>query len=128
MPLLRTGRNRIVGLLIATETCTYADAKATIWVASTTAAHDPASTWPAGSAIAATQESGYPVAGAASNIFVHRSVYSTAQANFQWEAFWLHTATASGAGATLNHAPNLVLGTKTSAQSWQITTCCTLTT
>ena len=126
MALLRVGRDRIAGLIVGTETCHWGDTKATIWVASTTAAHSAASSWPASNGVASTQESGYP--SISGNIFQHRGVYSTAQANFQWEAFWLHTATASGSGAALNHAPNLVLGTKTSAQSWQITTCCTLTT
>lgn len=126
MALLRTGRNRIAELLIGNATCHYGTSGCAIFVASSTAAHDPASTWPAGSAIGSTQESGYPTV--ATNVLEFRSVFSTAQANFQWEMWWLNTATASGGGVPLNAAVQQVLGTKTSAQSWQITTCVTVTT
>ena len=57
-----------------------------------------------------------------------RGLYSTELANFQWESWGINTATASGAGVLLNIAAQQVLGTKTSAQSWQITTSITITT
>jgi hypothetical protein len=126
MPLLREGRNRIAGLITGNETCHWGTSGATIFVASSTAAHSAASTWLGSAAIGATGESGYPLT--ASNIFQHRGVFSTAQANFQWESWLLNTATASGSGAPLNIAAQQALGTKTSAQSWQITTCVTITT
>lgn len=131
MPLLRVGRDRIAGLITGAETCHWGTSGVTIWVANSTVVHDPASTWPkpatAGTSIAvSTQESGYPLT--ATNVFQHRCVFSTAQANWAWDNWWIHTATASGAGIPLNHASTAALGTKTSAQSWQITTCCTLTT
>jgi hypothetical protein len=126
MPLLRQGRNRIAGLITGNETCHYGTSGTSIWVAATTIAHDPASTWPQGSGVAATMESGYPVT--SNNIFQHRAIFSTAQANFAWDNWWLNTATASGAGVPLNHASTAALGTKTNAQSWQITTCVTVTT
>ena len=126
MPLLRTGRDRIAGLIVGTETCHWGTSGVSVWVAATTVAHSAASTWPQGSGVAATMESGYPTV--AANIFQHRGIFSTAQANFAWDNWWLNTATASGAGVPLNHASTQALGTKTSAQSWQITTCCTLTT
>lgn len=128
MPLLRVGRDRIAELIIGTATCHWGTSGASIWVAATTVAHSPSSTWPQGSGVAATMESGFPAVGAATNIFQHRGIFSTAQANFAWDNWWINTATASGAGIPLNHASTQGLGTKTSAQSWQITTCVTLTT
>jgi hypothetical protein len=126
MPLLRVGRDRIAGLITGAETCHWGTSGASIWVAPTTAAHSAASTWPLTGGVAATGESGFPLT--AGNIFQHRGVFSTAAANFAWDNWLIHTATASGAGIPLNHASTAALGTKTSAQSWQITTCVTVTT
>lgn len=129
MPLLRTGRDRIAGLITGAETCHWGTSSATIWVASSTAAHDPASTWLGSQTTptyAATMESGYPAR--SGNILQFRGIYSTAYANFQWEQWLIHTASASGSGASLNVAPQQALGTKTSAQSWQLTACVTITT
>ncbi len=126
MPLLRTGRDRIAGLIAGTETCHWGTSGAAIFVAATTVAHSAASTWPFTGAIGATQESGYP--SVSGNILQYRSIYSTAQANFAWDNWGINTATASGSGVLLNHASTQALGTKTSAQSWQITTCVTVTT
>ena len=126
MPLVRVGRDRIAGLAIGSETCHWGDVKATIWVASSTAAHAGTSTWLGSAAVAATMESGYPTATA--NVLQFRGVYSTAQANIQWEQWGLNTATSTGAGVLLNIAAQQVLGTKTSAQSWQLTACVTVTT
>lgn len=126
MPLVRVGRDRIAGLIIGAETCHWGDAKATIWVASSTGAHAATSTWLGSAAIAATMESGYPTG--SGNVLQFRGVYSTAQANFQWEQWGLNTATSTAAGVLLNIAPQQVLGTKTSAQSWQLTACVTVTT
>lgn len=126
MPLVRVGRDRIAGLIIGAETCHWGDAKATIWVASSTSAHAATTTWLNSAGVAATMESGYPTG--SGNILEFRSVYSTAQANIQWEQWGINTATASGAGVLLNIAAQQVLGTKTSAQSWQLTACVTITT
>lgn len=112
--------------MIGSETCHWGDTKATIWVASSTAAHSAASTWFGSAAVAATMETGYPTATA--NVLQFRGIYSTAQANIQWEQWGMHTATASGGGIPLNIAAQQALGTKTSAQSWQLTACVTVTT
>lgn len=126
MPLLREGRDRIAGLIVGSETCHWGTSGAAIFVASSTAAHSAASTWLGSNAIGSTQESGYPIRSA--NVLQFRGLYSTALANFQWESWLINTATASGSGAPLNIAAQQVLGTKTSAQSWQITTSITITT
>ena len=129
MPLIRGARDRIAGLIVGAETCHWGDAKATIWVATSTAAHSAVSTW-FGSATSptftATMESGFPARSA--NILQFQGVFSTAQANFQWEQWGINTATASGGGQLLNIAAQQDLGTKTSAQSWQLTACVTITT
>lgn len=117
--------------MVGVETCTWGDVKATLWVANSTVAHDASSTWPkpatAGTSIyGATMESGYP--SRSGNVLQFRAVFSTGVANWAWDNWWLHTATASGAGIPMNHASTQALGTKTSAQSWQITSCVTVTT
>lgn len=126
MPLVTVGRDRIAGLIVGAETCHWGDVKATIWVASSTAAHAAATTWLNSAAIAATMEAGYPAR--ATNVLQFQGVYSTAQANFQWEMWGINTATASATGVLLNIAVQQALGTKTSAQSWQLTACVTITT
>lgn len=126
MPLIQQGRNRIAGLITGAETCHWGTSGATLFVASSTAAHSPTSTWLGSASIGATGESGYPLT--AVNVLQYRGIWSTAQANFQWESWLVNTATASGSGAPLNLAPAQALGTKTSAQSWQLTACITITT
>jgi hypothetical protein len=128
MPLLRTGRDRIANLIWGNSTAHWGTSCATIWVAATTVAFDAASTWPVATTGPSTMEAGYPMAGASTNIIEYRGVFGTCCANFAWENWWIHSATASGSGATLNWAAEQALGTKTSAQSWQITTCISITT
>ena len=126
MPLVQVARDRIAGLIVGAETCHWGDTKASIWVASSTAAHSAASTWFNSAAVAATMESGYP--SRATNVLQFRGLYSTASANIQWEMWGMHTATASATGVILNIAAQQALGTKTSAQSWELTACITITT
>ncbi len=126
MPLVREGRDRIAGLIVGLETCHWGTSGASIWVASSTAAHNSTSTWLNSAGVASTQESTYPQR--TTNVLQFRGIYSTEQANFQWEQWLINTATASGAGAPLNLAVQQALGTKTSAQSWQLTACVTITT
>lgn len=127
MPLLREGRDRIAGLIVGLETCSWSTYCA-IFVSSSTEAHSAASTWftTGASYVPSTMEASYPLR--AANVLQFRGIYSTAQANFQWESWLINTATASGSGVPLNLAPTQALGTKTSAQSWQLTACVTITT
>ena len=126
MPLVTVARDRIAGLISGAQTCTWGSSNVTIWVASSTAAHAGASTWLGSVGIGSTIETGYPITNA--NILQYRSVYSTAQANFQWESWLINSASASSSGLPLQIAAQQVLGTKTSAQSWQLTACITITT
>lgn len=125
MPLLRVGRDRIAGLITGSATCHWGTSGATIFVASSTSAHAATSTWLNSAHFAATGESGYPITN--SNVLQWRGVFDTGTANIQWEQWLINTAT-STSGIPLNLAPQQALGTKTSAQSWQITTCVTITT
>lgn len=126
MPLIQVARDRIAGLITGAETCHWGSSGAAVFVASSTAAHSGTSTWLGSAAIGTTNESGYPTR--ALNVLQFRGIYSTAQANFQWESWLINTATASGSGVPLNVAAQQALGTKTSAQSWQLTACVTITT
>lgn len=126
MPLVTVARDRIAGLAVGAETCHWGDTKATIWVATSTAAHSGSSTWFNTAATGTTMESGYPSRSA--NVVQFQGVFTTAMANFQWEMWGIHTATASATGVILNIAAQQALGTKTSAQSWQLTACITFTT
>lgn len=126
MPLVQQGRNRIAGLITGAETCHWGTSGATLFVASSTAAHSPTSTFLNSNGIGATGEAGYPLT--ALNVLQWRGIWSTALANFQWEQWLVNTATASGSGVPLNIAPQQNLGVKTSAQSWQLTACVTITT
>lgn len=127
MPLVREGRDRIAGLITGQETCHWGTSGASIWVASSTGAHNSTSTWLSNSCgVGATMESGFP--SRSGNILQFRGIYSTEYANFQWEQWLINTATACNAGVPLNVAVQQALGTKTSAQSWQLTACVTITT
>ena len=60
----------------------------------------------------------------ATNVLTFRSTFSTAQANYAWQEWGVFNA--SSAGTMFNRKVES-LGTKTSAQSWQITVTLTLT-
>ena len=126
MPFVQVGRNKVAGLITGAETKKYDSTGAVLWLASSTEAHSPTSTWFGSAAIAATMEAGFPSRSA--NILQFKSVYTTAMANFQWEEWGLHTATQSDSGDLLNKAVQQALGTKTCSAIWTITTCMTITT
>lgn len=67
-------------------------------------------------------EAGYP--SRATNVLTFRSLFSTAQANFAWEEWGVFNAPS---GPTMFNRKVEALGTKTSAQSWQITVTLTVT-
>lgn len=69
-------------------------------------------------------ESGYP--SRATNVLTFRSLFSTAQANFAWEEWGVFNDPDDGEGTMFNRKVES-LGTKTSAQAWQITVTLTVT-
>ena len=68
-----------------------------------------------------SMESGYP--SRSSGALTFRALYSTSQANFAWEEWGVFNASTGG---TMFSRKVESLGTKTSAQSWQLTATITL--
>ena len=126
MPIVRVGRDKIAGLIVGAETRPYNSTGAVIYVASSTEAHDPASTWFGSVPVASTMNATFPLR--TLNVLQFQGTYSTVQANFQWEQWGIHSATASSTGDLLNKAVQQALGVKANTQTWQITTCMTITT
>lgn len=126
MAIVRVGRNKIAGLIVGAEAVKYDSTGAVIWVASSTEAHNPASTWFGSAAVGATMDATFPLRSL--NVLQFQGTFSTAMANFQWEEWGIHSSTSSGAGDLLNLAVQQVLGTKLNTQKWQFTACMTITT
>ena len=126
MPIVRQGRDKIAGLITGSDAKVYGSTGAVLWLASSTEAHDPASSWLGSTPVASTMEATYALR--AANVLQFRGIYSTAMANFQWEQWGIADATASGGAILLNKAVQQALGTKTCAAIWTITTCMTITT
>lgn len=128
MPIVQVGRNKVAGLIVGAETKSYNSTGAVLWVSSSTEGHAPASTWwgGAGTEVASTMEATYPLR--TLNILQFRGVYSTAVANFEWNAWGIHSATQSDSGDFLLMSNQSCFIIKTSAQSVTFTTCVTITT
>ena len=125
MPLMHLGRNNLAALATGAGK-SYDSTGAILQVSSATSTtYTATSTSVAGTPVATTMESGYPIL--STNQMTFRGVASTEQANFQWECWGVTNSTATGAGDLLNRAQE-TLGTKTSAQSWQFTADISLTT
>jgi hypothetical protein len=100
-------------------------------VGNSTATHATSQTFTQGaSTTMAAMDAGYPTR--ATNVCTFRATFSTAQANFAWNEWCIYnsTTTALGTGDTIlnRKVEDPSLGTKTSAQSWQITADITFTT
>lgn len=67
-------------------------------------------------------EAAYPTR--STNVLTFRSLFGTSEANFAWNEWGVFNAAASG---TLLNRKVESLGTKTSAQSWQLTVTLTVT-
>jgi len=130
MPIIRAGRDTVAGLIVGTAVAAerkYDSTGAVIWVSSSTAGHNPATTW-FGSAggVASTMEATYPLR--ATNILQFRGGYTTGQANFEWNQWLLHNASQSDSGNPLLMSLQSCFIQKTNQQSVQFTTCVTITT
>ena len=130
MPIVRSGRNTVSGLIVGTAAANekkYDSTGAVLWVSSSTAGHDPASTWfGAAGGVASTMENTYPLR--STNVLQFRGLYSTAQANFEWNQYLIHNATQSDSGHPLLMSNQSCFIQKVSTQSVQFTTCVTITT
>jgi|SoiMethySBSTD1v2_1073268.scaffolds.fasta_scaffold02610_10 hypothetical protein len=116
MPLTNTGADHIAGLIIGTGT-SFNNGTARIGVGNSNAAFNAAQTDLQGASVQRKlQEPTYPLR--AANVLTFRSLFTTAEANFAWEEWGLFNQAAAGIMLCRKVEP---LGTKTSAQSWQLT-------
>ena len=131
MPLVQLGRNNLAALAVSTGSMRPWNATgAYLIVGNSTAAHTTAQTWMQGaSSTMKTMDAGYPTR--ATNVCTFRATFSTAEANFAWNEWGVTNTTSTGDAnqSLLNRkVEDPSLGTKTSAQSWQITCDITFTT
>ena len=131
MPLHRTGRNVIAALLLGEYvTPLLTTTGAVIWVGSGTAAHDSLDNHLKGTSVAATMQSGYPIR--AVNVDTFRGLYTTNDANFEWQEWGVKnattTATSTAGNTFMLQRKQESLGTKANTQQWQLTVDLTITT
>ncbi len=130
MPLVVTGRNNIAALIVSTGSMRpWGATGAYFLVGNSTATHSTAHTFMQGTTTMMAMDAGYPTR--ATNVNTFRATFSTAQANFAWNEWGIFNSTSTGdANASLlnRKVEDPSLGTKTSAQSWQITADITFTT
>lgn len=131
MPLVVLGRNNIAALIVSTGSMRpWSSTGAYFIVGNSTAAHATNQTWMQGaSSTMAPMDAGYPTRSV--NVCTFRATFSTAQANFAWQEWGITNTTSTGDAnqSLLNRKQeDPSLGTKTSAQSWQITADITFTT
>lgn len=122
MALTNAGRDLISSAIIGAAYTTFAAANAYIGVGDSTTAFSASHTdlQAASNKLRKAMDSTFPTQ--SSNVLTFQSTFSTSQANFAWEEWGVFNA--SSGGTMLNRKVE-TLGTKTSAQSWQIT--CQLT-
>lgn len=130
MPLVQLGRNNIAALIVSTGSMRpWSSTGAYFLIGNSTAAHAGSQTWMQGTATMKPMDATYPTR--ATNVLTYSATFTTAEANFLWSEWGLTntTSTADANQSLLNRKvedPNL--GTKTSAQSWQIQAAITITT
>lgn len=119
MPLLNAGRDFIATAIMNDGPPTFfTNANARLCVGDSTTAYAAAQTdlQAVTNKLRKAMEATYPTR--ASNVLTFRSLFGTSEANFAWEEWGV--ANASSSGVLLNRKVE-TLGTKTSAQSWQLT-------
>ena len=124
MPLHRTARNLIAAVMIGESvTPLFTSTGAVLWVGSATAAHDPTDNHLKGTSVAATMLTTYPSRVVNRDTF--RGLYATNVANFEWWEWGMKnsttTATSTAGNVAMLQRMMESLGTKTSAQQWQLT-------
>ena len=135
MPLLQAGRNTIAALIMSTGSASgiarpYNSTGAYFVVGNSTAAHATNQVYVQGAASTMkSMDATYP--SRSTNVITFRATFSTGEANFAWNEWgiWNSTSTTDANANMLNRkVEDPSLGTKTSAQSWQITADITITT
>jgi hypothetical protein len=132
MPLVQLGRNNIAALIVSTGSMRpWNSTGAYFLVGNSTATHATNQTWLSGAnSTMKAMDAGYPTR--ATNVNTFRATFSTAEANFAWNEWAIvnttTTSLADGYSMLNRKVEDPSLGTKTSAQSWQITADITFTT
>jgi hypothetical protein len=123
MSLTNAGRDLIAQMLIGEAVTTFANANAQIGAGNGNTAFAASQTDLVGaSKFRKAMDATYPQR--ATNVLTFRSTFATGDANYAWEEWAVFNAAASG---TMLQRKVESLGTKTSAQSWQITVDLTVT-
>lgn len=118
MPLTNAGRDDIAKALVADSFTAFSNANARIGVGDSNTAFAVGQTdlQAASNKFRKAMEATYP--SRAGNVLTFRSLFATGDANFAWEEWGVFNA---GSGGTMLSRKVEALGTKTSAQSWQMT-------
>lgn len=123
MPLLNAGRDHTAALLIGEAVDAFDNANAHIGVGDSTAAFDATHTDLQGAnKTRKGMDATFPTR--ATNVLTFRATFATGEANHAWDEHGIFNA--STAGTMLNRKVE-ALGSKSSAQSWQITATITVT-
>jgi len=124
MALTNAGRDLIAADVIGEAVTEFNNANAHIGVGDSTTAFAASQTdlQAATNKLRKSMDATYPTR--STNVLTFRATFATGEANFAWQEWAVFNA--SSAGTMLNRKVES-LGTKTSAQSWQITATLTVT-
>lgn len=124
MPLTNAGRDLIAAMIVGETTTDFNSANAFMGVGDSSTAFAASQTdlQAATNKLRKAMDATYPTRSA--NQLTFRATFATGEANFTWNEWAVFNA--SNGGTMLNRKVE-ALGTKTSAQSWQLTTTLTLT-
>lgn len=119
MPLVNAGRDHLANAAIGVAVTAFNNANARIGVGNSTTNTTPLTytDLQGASKTRKGMDAGYPTNSTA-NILIFRSTFDTGEANHAWDEFGIFNA---GSGGTMLCRKVQALGTKTSAESWQIT-------
>jgi hypothetical protein len=119
MPLTNAGRNFIAAAIVNSGSPTFftnANAHLGVGDSNTAFAAGQTDLQAASNKVRQAMEATYPTI--STNVLTFRSLFATGDANFAWQEWAVFNASSSG---TMLSRKVESLGTKTSAQSWQLT-------
>lgn len=124
MALTNAGRDHIATTLIGGSVTAYDNSNAYLGVGDSTTAFSAAHTdlQASSNKLRKAMDATYPQR--STNVLTFRSTFATGDANFAWQEWGTFNASSSG---TMLQRKVESLGTKTSAQSWQLTATLTVT-
>lgn len=123
MPLTNAGRDAIASAIIADSFTAFSNANAHIGSGDSNTAFAASQTdlQASSNKLRKAMEATYPQR--STNVLTFRSLFGTSDANWQWREWGIFNAVSSGVMLTRKAED---LGTKTSAQSWLLTTTLTV--